>query len=313
MPELNNRKTMWVVLSASCLLSFATIAWLQERTRGIAASPQPRTSAEHRAEPDRSDGSAPPASRAPETAAGVTGAIGADDAGTRIAAAGSAPGAAPIGAARHKVRRPDFESLLDAHDSYERASLAAFNERYRGALHFDSAAEFRWLEENGYPLPEEILAAASMGLDELRERAAGGDPKAEFLYFDRLNQEVVRARDMHAGSGLPAHTLIENPDFAWLFVEADTYRSRLADNASPFSGYLLAGFYENALGNPHAAASALYHAGLSGDPVAMRAADSLTRRHGIGAEARDALAASAIVLHELGGGHRPSSPRPDGW
>ncbi len=215
-----------------------------------------------------------------------------------------------LGTGRHAVRADDFDSLLTAYDSLAGAELSAFRARYDGAISFGSREEFDWLASNGYPLPEEILDAAGKTLRELEAIAATGDEKAEALYFDRLNQELVKARQQHVASGMDPDTLMENPEFQRLFAAADGYRSRLADNASPFVGYLLSAFYETALRNPHAAAGALYRTGSRGDYVAMQAADRIAVEYGIGEEARDALAAYSLVLRDRDpAGYQPR-PRP---
>jgi hypothetical protein len=217
-----------------------------------------------------------------------------------------------LGDGRHPVRAGNFDSLLTAVDSLAGRELTAFRARYDGAIDFDSREEFDWLASNGYPLPEEILDAAEKSLPELEALAATGDEKAELLYFDRLNQEVLKARQRHIASGLDPATLMENREFVQLFIEADRYRPHIADNASPFVGYVLAEFFETALQNPYAAAGALYLSGSRGDHVAMLAADRVLSEYGIGEEARRALAAYSLVLRERDPRYYQPDPRPDG-
>jgi hypothetical protein len=210
------------------------------------------------------------------------------------------------------VRVRTFDDLLDTHDSLERTRLEDFNQRYADAIAFGSQEELDWLASNGYPLPAEILEAAAMSLAELREIAEGGNEKAEFLYFARLNEQLARARDRHAGAGLDPTTLGESREYMEAFVAADVYRRRIADNASPFTGYVLARFYEETLQNPYAAVAALYLSGSRGDHVAATAADQLLRRYRIGSEARDALASYTLVLRDRDLGYYQAAPRPGG-
>lgn len=210
------------------------------------------------------------------------------------------------------VRVRTFDDLLNTHDSLERTRLEDFNQRYADAIAFGSQEELDWLASNGYPLPAEILEAAAMSLAELREIAEGGNEKAEFLYFDRLNEQLARARDRHAGAGLDPTTLGESREYMEAFVAADVYRRRIADNASPFTGYALARFYEETMQNPYAAIAALYLSGSRGDHVAATAADQLLRRYRIGSEARDALASYTLVLRDRDLGYYQAAPRPGG-
>lgn len=208
------------------------------------------------------------------------------------------------------ARARSFEDLLDIYDSLARSRVEAFNRRYDDVIAFDSEEELDWLASNGYPLPAEIVEAAAMPLAELREIAEAGNEKAEFLYFDRLNQELLRARDSHIGTGLDPEAVGESREYMEAFVAADTWRRRIADNASPFAGYALARFYEEALQNPYAAIAALNLTGSRGDHVASAAADQLIRRYGVGNEARDALASYALVLRDRDPGYYQAAPRP---
>lgn len=210
------------------------------------------------------------------------------------------------------ARGKTFDDLLNIYDSLERTRLEDFNRRYDDAIAFGSQEELDWLASNGYPLPAEILEATDMSLAELREISEGGDEKAEFLYFDRLNQELARARNRHAGSGLDPATIGESREYMEAFVAADMYRRRIADNASPFTGYALARFYEETLQNPYAAVAALYLSGSRGDHAANAAADQLLRRYRIGNEARDALASYTLVLRDRDNGYYQAAPRPGG-
>jgi len=293
-----NRKLLTTFVAA-LLLSLATMAWLQSQ---------------------ESEGEKPPyedlASSA-TTLPGVTAGRNQSDRAADSAKQGTENAVTAVRRERlagqsSNVRASTFDDLLNTYDSLERSRLEHFNRQYDDVITFGSQEEFDWLASNGYPLPAEILGAAAMSLAELREIAEGGDEKAEFLYFDRLNQELARARDRHTGAGLDPATVGESREYMEAFVAADTYRRRIADNASPFTGYALARFYEETLQNPYAAVAALYLSGSRGDHVANTAADQLLRRYRIGREARDALASYTLVLRDRDHGYYQAAPRPGG-
>jgi hypothetical protein len=208
------------------------------------------------------------------------------------------------------ARAQTFEDLLDTYDSLTRSQVEDFSRRYDRAIDFHSQEELDWLASNGYPLPTEIAEASVMPLAKLREIAEGGNEKAEFLYFDRLTEELVLARERHIGTGLDPETVGESRAYMEAFVAADSFRRRIADNASPFAGIALARFYEEVLQNPYAAIAALNLSGSRGDHVAAAAADRLIQRYRVGSEARDALASYTLVLRDRDPGYYQAAPRP---
>jgi hypothetical protein len=216
----------------------------------------------------------------------------------------------PIGAQSLMVPAGSFSDLLETYDSHARSALEAFNQRYRGAVAFDSQAERDWLASNGYPLAEEIVEAATMPRRELQALAESGNEKAEFLYFDRLVEDLIRARENHLATGLDAETLGESREYLQAFVAVDRYRARIADNGSPFAGHALARFYEQTLNNPYAAIGALYLSGSRGDHEATRVAEELIRHYRLDDDVRDALASFSLVARDRFNDRYQASPRP---
>lgn len=292
-------RTLLTTFMAAFLISVAAIAWLRSQKSEAQEPPVEESASSAAARPAGSEIGSHAATAGEPAKQGV---------GDRQTA--DRPKRLTDGSSIVRVRT--FDDLLDAYDSLERTRLEGFNRRYRDVIAFGSQQELDWLASNGYPLPAEILEAAAMSLADLREIAEGGDDKAEFLYFDRLNQELARARDRHAGAGLDPATVGESREYMEAFVAADMYRRKIADNASPFTGYALARFYEETLQNPYAAAAALYLSGSRGDHVANTAADQLLRRYRIGSEARDALASYTLVLRDRDHGYYQAAPRPGG-
>ncbi len=216
-------------------------------------------------------------------------------------AAGEAPGrtARALGtlAGRgHAARAPDFEELLTAYDSVSAAMLEEFNARYTGAIAFRDEAEFGWMEEQGFPLPEEILAAADMPLADLRTLADSGDPKAQFLYLDRTLQAVRELRQSYLRSGISPDGLKDIPEYGDALIRAAYAKSFLTESDSPFAGYLMAEFSRAAFGNPYGYMAGLLHASHLGDPRAYGKLREYVRRNDISEDALNAMGAYAIIV-----------------
>jgi hypothetical protein len=290
------RKLATVVL-VSLLIAAGTLTWLRpegfvrdEPSVAATAPMETKTSTESR---HRAEAAAPP----------VAASTGRSDEHRAMPAL-------PIGTQSLVVSAESFSELLETYDSHARSELEAFNRRYGGAVTFDSGAERDWLASNGYPLAEEIVEAATMPRAELQALADSGNQKAEFLYFDRLVEDLIRARENHLATGLGPETLGENREYLEAFVAVDKYRARIADNGSPFTGHALARFYEQTLNNPYAAIGALYLSGSRGDHEATRAAEELIRRYRLGDDVRDALASFSLVSRDRFNVGYQASPRP---
>jgi len=184
---------------------------------------------------DLEDGVSPPTRQREEAQSGVDGnTIVAED---RLARSARAP--SPLAARGHAARAPDFEELLTAYDSVSATALEEFNARYVGAIAFRTEGEFEWMEQHGFPLPEEILAAADMPLADLRSLADSGDPKAQFLYLDRTLQEVRALRQSYLRSGISPDGLKDIPEYGDALIRAAYAKSYLTASDSPFAGYLI--------------------------------------------------------------------------
>lgn len=201
-----------------------------------------------------------------------------------------------LGAGAHPVRAPDFDRLLTAYDAVSSATLEAFNARYADAIAFRTPAEFEWLNERGFPLPEEILAAADMPLAELRALADKGDRKARFLYLDRTLQEVRELRQSYLRSGISPDGLHEIPEYGDALVQAAYAKSHLTDSNSPFAGYLMAEFSRVALGNPYGYMAGLLHATHQGDARAYGKLNAFMKQNDICSDSLAAMGAYAVIV-----------------
>jgi hypothetical protein len=133
-----------------------------------------------------------------------------------------------------------FDELIDRYSGEERDLLL----NYYGALDdaatvFSSREELVWLVANGFPMPEDVIAAASMSEEALRDLAAAGNAKATFFLIERIADQLgeelaagrtVREWQPHA-DGTPAH-LDKLDDLLEL-------SDRAAASGSAFAGYLL--------------------------------------------------------------------------
>ena len=67
--------------------------------------------------------------------------------------------------------------------------IREFNGRHPFAWNVHSPEEIAWLARNGFPMPEDIIAAASMSDNALRLQGDAGSAKAQMLYYERLQSE----------------------------------------------------------------------------------------------------------------------------
>lgn len=206
------------------------------------------------------------------------------------------PSPRPLAENAHAARAPDFEELLTAYDSVAAATLEEFNARYAGAIAFRSAAEFAWMEEHGFPLPEEVLAAAEMSLGELRSLADGGNQSARFLYLDRTLQEVRELRQSYLRSGISPDALRDIPEYGDALIRASYAKGLITGSDSPFAGYLMAEFSRAAFGNAYGYMAGLLHASHLGDPRAYGKLRTFVNRNEICESALHAMGAYAVIV-----------------
>src|SRR6056297_2762572 len=276
------------------LATAGTVAWLALGAFQSAEDPAPsslRVTETQRTElGDKAESS--PADQFEEARTGVPDTPAAAEASP----ARTARAPSPLAALGHAARAPDFEELLTAYDSVSATTLEEFNARYTGAIAFRTDGEFEWMEKHGFPLPEEILAAADMPLPDLRRLADSGDPKAQFLYLDRTLQEVRELRQSYLRSGISPDGLKDIPEYGDALIRAAYAKSFLTESDSPFAGYLMAEFSRAAFGNPYGYMAGLLHASHLGDPRAYGKLREYVRRNDISEDALNAMGAYAVIV-----------------
>lgn len=129
--------------------------------------------------------------------------------------------------------------LLANYSPEEQAIIRAFyssfgNTGLDGAYLFDNALSFKnqqqldWLATNGYPLPDDILLAASMSTSELVALAKQGQFKAKALLLVREYQ----------GAAMPSNSA-DSMQMEKL-KELTAFRNDVLSDGSPFAGYVWA-------------------------------------------------------------------------
>ena len=129
-----------------------------------------------------------------------------------------------------------------------------------------------------YPMPDDILQAATLDDQRLKSMSEGGDPVATFLYYDRLLAGI----DVAAAQGDPNSRTQER-------VELER---RLLASGSPFAGYALARGARVTKGGVAAELAAYAWAGHFGD---WRGFEEALRT----ARAADDVVASTMALAEF--------------
>lgn len=131
---------------------------------------------------------------------------------------------------------PNWEHALSLYSQEERSELQARNTAYFDALRFTSEREQRQMVEQGFPMPEEWLAARNIPDDQLKQWAEGGNSKAQVFYIDRaiaILSPVLEKR------GLDMQNENDRALFR-LFVQASQMAAdRLSEHPTPFAAYQL--------------------------------------------------------------------------
>lgn len=79
-----------------------------------------------------------------------------------------------------------FGDWVNQYPVEDRKRITAFNTRYRNVYEVASPQQIAWMARNGYPMPEDLIAAQGIDDHTLQDLAAAGNVKANFLLNDRL-------------------------------------------------------------------------------------------------------------------------------
>lgn len=139
------------------------------------------------------------------------------------------PGLANVEAAR------SWNERIAQFPAADKAFLADVNKRYFGSLEFQSEEEQRRLIQQGFPMPEEWLAARNLLDTELERLAQEGNLTAQMFWINRVGEKIGPI--LGAGEGLgnsPA-----DKELFRRFTEARLMADDLLRSTkSPFAAYL---------------------------------------------------------------------------
>lgn len=88
------------------------------------------------------------------------------------------------------ARASSWEARIAKYPAHEQDYLRGKNDMYFGALRFGSLEEQETLVGQGFPMPEEWLAARSIPDGELERLAGQGNRKAQMFLVDRVIDEI---------------------------------------------------------------------------------------------------------------------------
>ena len=121
----------------------------------------------------------------------------------------------------------NWEELVAGLSPEERELAEAFAARYPEAYDFTKPEQLRWMLENGYPSPREMIEAQIMPRDDLVALAKSGNAKAQILAIDLESDELFRTFDQ-----LPENERAER------WIDLVMMRPDVLSSCSPFAGYV---------------------------------------------------------------------------
>lgn len=123
-----------------------------------------------------------------------------------------------------------FDDWLDQYPAEDRERIKAFNARYRNVYEVASPQQIAWMAQNGYPMPEDLIAAQGIDDHTLQDLAAAGNMKANFLVHDRLIDRLGKRNEYELD--------LSNPDDEALSDALSKNFSSSLRTASAFKGYV---------------------------------------------------------------------------
>lgn len=131
----------------------------------------------------------------------------------------------------------NYNDLLQQYSPAQQAIIKAWYARYAAdSLDFDSSGQWQWMQQHGYPTPDDVLRAAMLSTAQLRNLAISGDTKANFFYLARL-LEGENNTQMSEVAGAP------NQNKILLQSEMSASMNRALASGSAFAGYMFASYY----------------------------------------------------------------------
>lgn len=121
----------------------------------------------------------------------------------------------------------------------QQAKMLDFNKKHFGVYMVNSPEQVAWMAQNGYPLPEDVVAAESLTVDDLRELAKRGNDKAAFLLRERNIETTKRKVDDYISQGKAATDFwTADPEGIRLLKDEKLTKDIASQSDSPYRGFL---------------------------------------------------------------------------
>lgn len=152
----------------------------------------------------------------------------------------------------------------------DREWLETVNANYAGALAFEDRKQQEWMIANGYPMPEEWVAARAMSDEALGRLAKSGNEKAQFFHIDRVAERA--SAENEDGDGIDMSDPDDQP-LAIAVARATAMAWRLSEKSEgPFASFVEGRLLRANASYDNSArlAAGIVEAGARGDPRADR-------------------------------------------
>lgn len=137
------------------------------------------------------------------------------------------------------IPKQSFSVLIQALPMEQRIRVREWYRRIGGPpMDGSTPAQVAWMQAQHYPMPADIVRAASMNDKELKAAANAGDTTAEILYTGRLLDEY--SRRFASATASPAPVSWHGPERSRLVNEINLKLPQILASGSPFAGYLYA-------------------------------------------------------------------------
>ncbi|WEN14290.1 hypothetical protein PY254_13730 [Rhodanobacter sp. AS-Z3] len=134
----------------------------------------------------------------------------------------------------------DSMKWLNSYPHEDMPILTKFNLAHPYVWNVISANQISWMAANGFPMPEDVIAAAGMSDKQLRDAAEFGSMKAKFLYYERIiGEKNTPFPDVKKQVGIASDLIAAHGN---LGAEVDRMYKIVRLSDSPYLGYLEASY-----------------------------------------------------------------------
>jgi hypothetical protein len=132
------------------------------------------------------------------------------------------------------VYTPEQQAHIRSHlAAYGSGTFGVSRYAIDSILSFRTREQLQWLVSNGFPMPDDILAAEAMSDEELADLASTGNFKATAFHLDRISQRHMKAVAEASVTGTTV-------DDAAMLRDAQALEDRLLSEGSAFGAYSIA-------------------------------------------------------------------------